>query len=106
MGFCSVICFSLLHLWMVRLVGNAVDLLGSDGVGTSDALETSIWILVLVVTLGAIFRYFARQLLVKSSREVEATLKSQLMAHIIHLPLSWYERMRTGDLLSRLTQDV
>ncbi len=106
MGFCSVICFSLLHLWMVVLVGNAVDLLGSDGVGTSDALETSIWILVLVVTLGAIFRYFARQLLVKSSREVEATLKSQLMVHISHLPLSWYERMRTGDLLSRLTQDV
>lgn len=103
LGFVSVVCFSLLHLWMVRLVGDAVDLLGGD---TAPDLPSRIWLLIAVVTLGAIFRYLARQLLVKASREVEADLKSRLMAHIARLPLAWYQRMRTGDLLSRLTQDV
>ncbi|MHC4898538.1 MAG: ABC transporter ATP-binding protein, partial [Planctomycetota bacterium] len=103
LGLASVICFGVLHLCMVRLVGNTVDLLGSDVPGT---LAPRIWLLVGVVSLGAVFRYLARQLLIKSSREVEARLKSLLMVHIGRLPLSWYERIRTGDLLSRLTQDV
>jgi len=106
LGFLSVICFGLLHLYMVRLVGDTVDLLGTNATDRAGTLESRIWLLIAVVTLGAVFRYLARQLLIKASREVEARLKSQLMVHIGRLPLAWYERMRTGDLLSRLTQDV
>jgi len=103
LGLSSVLGFGLLHLWMVRLVGDTVDLLGGE---EAPALAPRFWLLVCVVTLGAVFRYLARQLLIKASREVEADLKSHLMAHIGRLPLAWYQRMRTGDLLSRLTQDV
>ena len=37
---------------------------------------------------------------------MEEDLKTQLMRHISRLPIAWFDRVRTGDLLSRLTQDV
>ena len=63
--------------------------------------------LIAVVAVGiGIFGFTARQQLISASRLVEEKLKAQLLAHVNCLPISWFDSARTGDLISRLTQDV
>ena len=44
--------------------------------------------------------------LIDASRRVEQSLKNELIAHLQRLPIGWFDRSRTGDLTSRMTQDV
>jgi ATP-binding cassette subfamily B protein/ATP-binding cassette subfamily C protein/ATP-binding cassette subfamily B multidrug efflux pump len=51
-------------------------------------------------------RYAARRLLVCASRRAEELLKGELIAKLTRMPLAALSFGRTGDLISRLTQDV
>lgn len=99
---------SLLLLWMTHVIGRSLDLLqaGGDGAPTDRTLADLCLLLAGIVTAEALARYFARRLLIDASRYAEELLKNELMAHIGRLPIAWFDRARTGDLISRLTQDV
>jgi ABC-type multidrug transport system fused ATPase/permease subunit len=48
----------------------------------------------------------SRKTLIDASRHVEQDLKNALIAHLQRLPIAWFDRSRTGDVTSRMTQDV
>ncbi len=52
------------------------------------------------------FRYFWRTNVFGFSRHIEWDLRNQLFAHLQRLPLAYFQRMKTGDLMSRLTNDL
>ena len=59
------------------------------------------------VTLGeGFFRFWMRWLLIGVSRDVEYDLRNDLFAHLEKLPLSFYQKNKTGDLMSRATNDL
>ncbi len=62
-------------------------------------------ILVLALLRG-IFLYFVRQTLIVMSRLIEYDLKNEIFAHYQTLPLSFYRRNNTGDLMNRISEDV
>lgn len=62
-------------------------------------------ILVMALLRGA-FLYFVRQTLIVMSRLVEFDLKNEVFAHYQTLPLSFYRRNNTGDLMNRISEDV
>jgi len=63
--------------------------------------------LALAVGLVSAAANFAkRYLIVGTSRRIEADLRRDLFRHIEKLPLSYFDRTRTGDLLSRATADI
>jgi ATP-binding cassette subfamily B protein len=53
-----------------------------------------------------VFRYFWRTNVFGFSRHIEWDLRNQLFAHLQRLPLTYFQRMKTGDLMSRLTNDL
>jgi len=59
-----------------------------------------------IVVLEAFFLYVMRQVLIGISREVEFELRNDLYAHFTRLPASYYQGHRTGDLMSRATNDL
>ena len=59
-----------------------------------------------VVALGALSTFFKRLLLMRTSRRVETDLRRDFFAHLQRVPLSYFDRMRTGDLMSRATADM
>jgi len=91
-------------LWMPRLLGDALDHL--DTGGTPAMLRDTCWLLLVLAIVEAGSRYVSRKTLIDASRNVEEELKNDLVAHLQRLPVSWFDRSRTGDLTSRLTQDV
>jgi ATP-binding cassette, subfamily B, multidrug efflux pump len=56
--------------------------------------------------LQGIFRYLWRININGFSRRAESDLRSTVFAHLLKLPLSYFNYMKTGDLMSRLTSDV
>src|SRR6478609_5602323 len=64
-------------------------------------------ILILVMALlRGIFLYFVRQTLIVMSRLVEYDLKNEVFEHYQTLPLSFYRKNNTGDLMNRISEDV
>lgn len=63
------------------------------------------WILVMALLRG-IFLYFVRQTLIVMSRLIEYDLKNEIFEHYQSLPLSFYRRNNTGDLMNRISEDV
>lgn len=59
-----------------------------------------------VVALQGLLVFVMRLRLVGFSRHLERDIKRDVFGHLVSLPTSFFDRMRTGDLLSRLTSDV
>jgi ATP-binding cassette subfamily B multidrug efflux pump len=75
------------------------------GVFSSTILFYALLILVMALLRG-LFLYFVRQTLIVMSRLVEYDLKNDIFAHYETLPLSFYRRNNTGDLMNRISEDV
>ncbi|MBX2914073.1 MAG: ABC transporter ATP-binding protein [Cyclobacteriaceae bacterium] len=64
-------------------------------------------VLILVMALlRGVFLYFVRQTLIVMSRLVEYDLKNEIFEHYQSLPLSFYRKNSTGDLMNRISEDV
>lgn len=93
-------------LMIPRLVGSTIDLLSADGPGVAAALGQACWWLLALGAVESAARYVSRKTLIDASRHVERELKNELVTHIQRLPMHWFDRARTGDITSRLTQDI
>lgn len=63
-------------------------------------------LILLMAFLRGLFLYFVRQTLIVMSRLVEYDLKNEIFQHYQTLPLSFYRKNNTGDLMNRISEDV
>ncbi len=63
-------------------------------------------LILLMALLRGIFLYFMRQTLIVMSRLIEFDLKNEIFEHYQILPISFYRRNNTGDLMNRISEDV
>jgi ATP-binding cassette, subfamily B, multidrug efflux pump len=75
--------------------------------GASNAFTLKYPLLILgAASLQGFFRYCWRININGFSRRAEADLRDRVFAHLQKLPLSYFHYTKTGDLMSRLTNDV
>jgi len=65
----------------------------------------SLTILILAIIRG-VFMFFMRQTIIVMSRHIEFDQKNQVYAHYQKLDTEFYKTHSTGDLMSRITEDV
>jgi len=87
-----------------RVIGNAAQSLAS-GVDRHKLLIFTLQVLGLAVVRG-IFLFLTRWIVIGISRDVEFDLRNDLFAHLETLSYSYYQRMRTGDIMARVTNDL
>ena len=63
-------------------------------------------IIVAIAIVQSVTRTLSRTLIFNVGRDVERDLRADLFAHLQRLPLSYYQNQQTGDLMSRLVNDV
>jgi ATP-binding cassette subfamily B multidrug efflux pump len=63
-------------------------------------------LILLMALLHGLFLYFVRQTLIVMSRHIEYDLKNEIFEHYQSLPLSFYRRNNTGDVMNRISEDV
>ncbi|MFY0625414.1 MAG: ABC transporter ATP-binding protein [Reichenbachiella sp.] len=75
-----------------------------------DIFVSSIFIFGLIILASAllrgVFMFFMRQTIIVMSRLIEYDLKNEIYEHYQTLPLSFYRRNNTGDLMNRISEDV
>ena len=63
-------------------------------------------LLLLIAGLAGYFRYQMRRIIISASRGFEYDLRNDFFAHLERLPVSFFQQNRTGDLMSRATNDL
>ena len=91
----------LLPPWVMKY---AVDDL-TAGVTTSKLVRYAL-IVFLIACVGAIFRFLMRRVIIGASREIEYDIRNAFFARLQQMPLAYYQGRRTGDLMSRATNDL
>jgi ATP-binding cassette subfamily B multidrug efflux pump len=86
------------------LLKQAIDAAG-HGAPYHQITRYALWIIAIAV-VQAVVRTFSRALIFNVGRDVEYDLRNDLFAHLQKLPLSFYQEQHTGDLMSRLINDV
>ncbi|MDO1446837.1 ABC transporter ATP-binding protein [Rhodocytophaga aerolata] len=63
-------------------------------------------VILLMALLKGFFLFLMRQTIIVMSRLIEFDLKNEIYTHYQSLPLSFYRRNNTGDLMARISEDV
>lgn len=63
-------------------------------------------LILIMALLRGFFLFLIRQTIIIMSRRVEYDLKNEIYQHYQNLPLSFYRKNSTGDLMARVTEDV
>ena len=88
-----------------RLLGQAIDVIEA-GDPSMDVIVRYALLIVGVAVLGGAARYGMRELLNGYSRKIETDLRQDFFQHLMRLDASFYGGWRTGDLMSRATNDI
>ncbi len=62
--------------------------------------------LVGIAALGGVCRFWMRRVIIGASRLIEYDLRGHFFARLQRLDLAYFQRNRTGDLMSRATNDL
>lgn len=63
-------------------------------------------LILLIALLRGFFLFLVRQTIIVMSRHIEYDLKNEIFNHYQILPLSFYRKKNTGDLIARISEDV
>jgi ATP-binding cassette, subfamily B, multidrug efflux pump len=63
-------------------------------------------LILAIAVVGALFRFLMRRILIGASRAIEYDIRNDFFARLQLLPLGFYQARRTGDLMSRATNDL
>ena len=95
-----------------RLIGSSIDIISNrlnDEI-SSEVFRTQLGLNILYLIGAALltgaFTFLMRQTIINVSRYVEYDLKNEIYQQYQRLSLNFYKTNRTGDLMSRISEDV
>lgn len=86
------------------LLGKTIDALGSDD--PMDKIPGLVAMMIGFAAIQAVVRIGSRLALFNTAREAEHDLRRDLFKHLLRLEPAFYRWNSTGDVMSRLTNDV
>ena len=109
-GLLLVPVFTLVQLsipWVIRGALNTLEQIGKG----EQRMDTRYWVALAGALMGlwaiyGIVRLISRYLIIGLSRQIEEEIKDDLFDHLLHLPVSFFDQARIGDLISRANQDI
>ena len=105
LGLLCLIAVDLLQLFIPRVIKWAVDDLTSFHVDLLTLFFYALYIVGIAIMIG-IFRYVWRRCLLGTSRRVEEGLRNMLFSHVQTLSASYFDKVKTGDLMAHATNDI
>src|SRR5512132_1078477 len=93
--------FQLLSPWVLKF---AIDDL--TRAVTRQKLITYALLLLAVSGMRAIFLFLMRRIIIGASRGIEYDVRNDFFSRLQQMPLAYYQARRTGDLMSRATNDL
>ncbi len=92
-------------------LANVIPLLIRDAINATQAghasalIRYTAWLAALALVMG-VARWFSRFLIFNAGRDIEYELRNELYARLVGLGPDFYQRLRIGDLMSRMVNDL
>src|SRR5512144_856879 len=93
-----------LVMWIPWWIREAIRIIEHGG-ALGDVRYYVLLIIAAAIAQGFV-RTYSRALIFNAGRNVEYDLRNDLFAHLEKLPVSFYHSQRTGDLMSRVINDI
>ena len=112
-GIFITIIARIFSLFTPRLVGNSMtaieQFLKQTNQNSAQLGQTLLFNIALIITASLVsgfFTFLMRQTIINVSRYIEYDLKNEVYQHYQELCSTFYKKNRTGDLMSRISEDV
>jgi ATP-binding cassette subfamily B protein len=103
-GLLCLLVTATLAMTIPYLLKRAVDVIEHDR--QLGGLRFYVAAIVAMALVQGVARTFSRFVIFNIGRDIEYDLRNDLFAHLETLPLSFYQKSQTGDLMSRLVNDI
>lgn len=112
-GIIFTIAAQIFSLFTPELIGNSISAIKELTQNKNltielitSALYKNILLIIGTTIIAGFFTFLMRQSIIVMSRYVEFDLKNEVFNHYQRLTQSFYKKNRTGDLMSRISEDV
>ena len=92
------------YLLAPAVTGRAIDDL-AKGITVDKLVRWGLFLLAIGL-FGGGFRFLMRRILTGVSRDIEYDMRNEFFAHLQAMPAQYFQANRTGDLMSRATNDL
>ena len=97
---------NLIALWGPELAEEAIDTIKGPGNVDFDTVFEKGITMLLCYALSAALAFVLSAVMIHLSRKVVYEMRKQVFEHLVDLPVGYFDRNQTGDLISRLTYDI
>lgn len=116
---------NLFRIWQPKVIRQALDTIATElgiwqngtsrglGIGQSGMNDGLSWtvlkfglLVIGLALLQGLFMFFMRQTIIVVSRLIEYDMRKEIFGHYEKLHLSFFKKNNTGDLMSRISEDV
>lgn len=104
LGIATVVFANALGLVLPLIIREIIDHLSKGG--SLDQLLVYVLLMLAVSALAGVFRFGMRRTIIWMSRHIEYDLRGEIFDHLQKLTPSFYHKIRTGDIMARLTNDL
>lgn len=97
---------NVLALWAPSLSGKAIDAIVSKGNVNYDTVFLNCALMIGCYIVSAILGFANSVTMINLSRKVVYIMRKQTFEHLADMPVGYFDKNQTGDLISRLTYDI
>lgn len=107
---------TLVIVFLAGLIGTLITILGTrlNGIAVDNYIATGdmrglAWLcglMIVIYLVNIIATYCQSMLMIRVAQKTSATLRRDIFFTFQHLPLAYFDRQNSGDLMSRITNDV
>ncbi|HVU50066.1 MAG TPA: ABC transporter ATP-binding protein [Polyangia bacterium] len=89
--------------WLLK---NAIDALRAGGAAAHGAVARDAALIAVFAVLQGVIRTSSRVLIFNAARNIEYVMRRDVFHHLVRLDAAFFRRSATGDVMSRLTNDL
>ncbi|MDY7028052.1 MAG: ABC transporter transmembrane domain-containing protein, partial [Spirochaetota bacterium] len=104
-GLLSLLLTDAGELYIPQLIKRITNLI-TGGTFSMEAIGRLVLMMIGVALLVVFFRFGWRFLIHGASRRIERDLREQVFSHLLSLSSDFYQKMKTGDIMARSSNDM
>jgi ATP-binding cassette subfamily B protein len=75
-------------------------------VDRTDGLMKYVWLIAVLAVVQGVINFLARLYLLRTAYEMEYDLRNLVFTHMMRMSYGFYDRVQSGELISRATSDI
>jgi len=104
LGLAALLAVDAVQLLTPRVIRTVVDGLAASA--PPDQLRLAFLQMAGIAAGIVLFRFAWRYFIFGASRRIEQEMRDRLYAHLLRLPIAFYDRSKVGDLMAHVTNDL